>query len=709
MALLSRSRTLGAVALFGGTLLLPPFQPYLVFIVMNGLVLANAVILYVNIINPDRRPVDDLLGIAVLALSQITVTQLYPGLAGQATLDTVIGMQVGCLGLTLLAVRLGWLRRPSWDGVRAAGVALGRAAWRAMSASRAAMAASVIACCAFTFVFAVSALNPPIGIDSLFFHLMRPVEWLQTGRIPVKLMPNYSYPHGIGLITLWLLFPFHHDFIARLSQTPFILLGCVASYGICRVMDMPRPLAFITALAVLTMPAYLANGIALTDPDTQMAGMFLVSLYFGLALARTYRRGTVILLALALGLLLSAKYNAVYYGVPLVALVAHAWIKGSPGTVPRRFIGHGALLVFLPLAIGGVTYLYDLYTAHTLYPFNIPSGPGPDRPRFSLSRFLLSPESLIDISLSGVIGLAAVFGAIRHLRHGRWQALVLPGFVALPLGFSLAIYVLYGYYEGYLAIRHLLGTLALCIILAGWTVAQTAPRGQAYGAWGLVGVAGLSGVLGFVRQWPVHRLPTDLVAACLALAAAAACWHLLRGAPAPRRIRALFASTPALLCMAWAGLWMLYAWEWAYRDLKYARWPPWFGFGTGWNHVARLTADRGARIAYNLGPYPLFGYDLQNTLIRHVPDFTRADTPEEQTRKLRAWEADLIRQRIDYVYLFAANVGNPNVFPENDRFDLLTAWMAARPHRYTPEFLSHRESLFTVRGEAYTPEGPHGD
>ena len=96
-----------------GTFISPPFHGYLLFFFMNGLVLVNAVIIYHNL-GTSYRYLDDILGISVIALSQITVTQLYPGLFGYLSLIQVVLTQMGCLGLTLIAVWIGWMRLPDW-------------------------------------------------------------------------------------------------------------------------------------------------------------------------------------------------------------------------------------------------------------------------------------------------------------------------------------------------------------------------------------------------------------------------------------------------------------------------------------------------------------------------------------------------------------------------------------------------------------------
>ena len=686
------------------TLFSPPFHGYLLFLFMNGLVLINAVIIYSNL-RASSRYLDDILGISVIALSQITVTQLYPGLLGYLSLIQVVLTQIGCLGLTLISVWIGWLRLPAWRACLERGQRAIQEAAGVCSSHTAGLVACITAGFTFVFVFAASAPNPPIGIDSIFFHLMQSVYWLQTGQIPIKLMENYAYPHGQPLMYLWHLFPFHHDFIARFSQLPFITLGALACYGICRILDMSRIMSAVTALAVFTMPAYLANGIALTDPDTQMAGTALVSLYFSLSLARNYQFSTVILLGIALGLLLGAKYNSVYYGVPLVLLVIYAWcvgLKKAGFSHTLTFIKHGLILFILPIGIGGIAYIYELYDAHTLIPFGGYLVSSSYVPRFSLWQFFTSPRSVKDIGLTGFISLSIGVGIIKNIHQANGHRLILPMFVLLPVCFSLGIYVLYGYYEGAQAIRHLLGTLALCIILAGWGVHQLNEPWRRYGLWGIVLFIIIDAGLGVWRQWFIHQLHTDLLSLFAGILTGFGIWLLLRShrqtGTWPVWFRRYVVSLPGLSGLIFIGLWSLHGWDWAYRDMKYARFAPKLGFGTGWGYVAELTTGQGARIAYNVAPYPILGYDLENTLIHVMPDISALQLPSIRQEEFMQWEHELQQQNIDIIYLLAigrnATSGVDNVAFS---FDAITAWMQERSTMFKPIFIGSRESIFMVQ------------
>jgi hypothetical protein len=208
--------------------------------------------------------------------------------------------------------------------------------------------------------------------------------------------------------------------------------------------------------------------------------------------------------------------------------------------------------------------------------------------------------------------------------------------------------------------------------------------------------------LGVWRQWFIHLPHTDLLSLLTGILTSLGIWWLLRAwrqtGTWPIGFRRYVVSLPGLLGLICIGLWGLHGWEWAYRDMKYARWPPKFGFGTGWNYVANLTTGKEARITYNTAPYPIFGYDLKNTLVHVMPKITSLQSPEITQSELMNWEMELQQQNIDLVYLLA--IGWDFKGRVNDiewRFDTITEWMKSRPTIYKPVFTGGRESVFIFK------------
>ncbi|HCQ03444.1 MAG TPA: hypothetical protein DIT99_23370, partial [Candidatus Latescibacteria bacterium] len=149
-----------------------------------------------------------------------------------------------------------------------------------------------------------------------------------------------------------------------------------------------------------------------------------------------YRFSTVILLALALGQLLSAKYNSVYYGVPLVLLIIYAWAMGLKEAGAARFVsfaGHGFLLFIIPVSIGGVAYVYEFFLSQTMYPFGgTYYSPNSTLPSFSLWLFFTSSQSLKDMGLTGLLSLFVLFGILKNMIRANGRGLILPVFILLP-------------------------------------------------------------------------------------------------------------------------------------------------------------------------------------------------------------------------------------------------------------------------------------
>ena len=176
----------------------------------------------------------------------------------------------------------------------------------------------------------------------------------------------------------------------------------------------------------------------------------------------------------------------------------------------------------------------------------------------------------------------------------------------------------------------------------------------------------------------------------------------------PDFIKTKVLSIPALLFISWLGILSLHGWEFLYRDYKYARWPPFFGFGTSWAWLANATADHGARIACNTVFYPVFGYDLKNTPVVLMPDITRQDTQEERQRQLEIWEGQLHRSEIDYLYIFAIGPSLADEISHHDRYDILEAWMAGRPEIYLLIFKSGRELVYRLNCPSHIMSNPTG-
>ena len=118
--------------------------------------------------------------------------------------------------------------------------------------------------------------------------------------------------------------------------------------------------------------------------------------------------------------------------------------------------------------------------------------------------------------------------------------------------------------------------------------------------------------------------------------------------------------------------------------------------------VANATAEQGARIATNAMAYPLFGYDLQNTIQWGIPNLTPQDTPQQRIQEMKNWEGRLTQKHIDYVYILALTGRTDTAqVSEGERYDAIFRWASNRPDVFIPMFQSGRELLYRLASSSH--------
>jgi hypothetical protein len=171
---------------------------------------------------------------------------------------------------------------------------------------------------ALAFVIAVGAMESPLTLyDSLSYHLLFPARWLQEHRLSIIATPfsdeAQAYAPANGeLFFLWLMLPFHGDFLARIGQLPFYVLGGVALYTLARRMGArPAHAAYAPAFYFLSKP--IVEQSVGADVDLICWGMFLTSLYIGIAAVDSNARRDWVLWGISLGLYWGSKYVSLVY------------------------------------------------------------------------------------------------------------------------------------------------------------------------------------------------------------------------------------------------------------------------------------------------------------------------------------------------------------------------------------------------------------
>jgi hypothetical protein len=218
-------RILEIVLLLALTLLAPGFwqgyrspQPYILFTLLNLLLLTHARLLMRHFFPPDG-PEDGIIRMAVLSFAIIVLAELALGAIGWLT-------PFACLMLLAILLLPYWFLHPQVEPQASSSLSpLARPRGLALLLLSLLFAVSV-----FTLSFGMTHL--PARYDSLTYHLFFPATWLQDGRIEIiptpfgDQAPAYAPSNG-ELFFLWLMLPFHGDLLARVGQFPFYLLGAL--------------------------------------------------------------------------------------------------------------------------------------------------------------------------------------------------------------------------------------------------------------------------------------------------------------------------------------------------------------------------------------------------------------------------------------------------------------------------------------------------
>lgn len=166
--------------------------------------------------------------------------------------------------------------------------------------------------------------SPFTAYDSLSYHLFFPARWLQAHRLSIIPSPfsdeAQAYQPANGeLWFLWLMLPFHGDFLARIGQFPFYLLGATTVYALARRLGAEPTHAVYAPTFFLITPTVVEQAVG-ANVDLIHAVLFVTSLYLGIVAVDTNERRDWALWGVSTGLFLGTKYLALIYFPVLLAL-----------------------------------------------------------------------------------------------------------------------------------------------------------------------------------------------------------------------------------------------------------------------------------------------------------------------------------------------------------------------------------------------------
>ncbi|MFD5513853.1 hypothetical protein ACFWIB_39960 [Streptomyces sp. NPDC127051] len=122
---------------------------------------------------------------------------------------------------------------------------------------------------------------PMVDYDTLAYHLLGPVSWLQNGSLghtPQNLFTD-TYPDGQGLIVAWMGCFLGSIKFAWLAHIPFILMGIIAAMALARLCGASRSCSCLAGLVLAAAPSmYLEFPTGMVD--IAAAATALSAIYF---------------------------------------------------------------------------------------------------------------------------------------------------------------------------------------------------------------------------------------------------------------------------------------------------------------------------------------------------------------------------------------------------------------------------------------------
>jgi hypothetical protein len=217
-------------------------------------------------------------------------------------------------------------------------------------------------------------LAPPLGWDSLTYHLLKAGRFVQAGGLVAERAPDswayYEYFPFVGdLYWAWAMLPGRSDLWLTTAGTAIWAAVLVGVYALARELDATPRGAALAALATGAMPATLAY-LSSSYVDNTTLLLFLLGAIFVVRLVRgTGRLREAVLAAGALGLMVGTKLTTAAFFALGVALVADRVLRSGASLRTRALVLGVCLAAVLP---GTPSYLRAwIEQGSPFYPFHV--------------------------------------------------------------------------------------------------------------------------------------------------------------------------------------------------------------------------------------------------------------------------------------------------------------------------------------------------
>lgn len=236
------------------------------------------------------------------------------------------------------------------------------------------IALTIVVGCGLGWTVLVGYLLPPVGWDSLGYHVPPMIDYIQTERITTvgySVFAN-AYPKDLELFFLWNVVFLGEDTIVNTSQIWFAPIGALATYTLASDLGVDSEDAYVAAAIFLCSPIVLLQAVT-TYVDLGYGALIVVSFA---VLLRYWRRPATryaVVLGLAAGLIVGIKYTGGLFFLTIGAGLLAVYLTRRRRDLPLDSFGpHLAVFLVLAGCLGGFWYLRNvLLYGNPVYPFAI--------------------------------------------------------------------------------------------------------------------------------------------------------------------------------------------------------------------------------------------------------------------------------------------------------------------------------------------------
>lgn len=560
----------------------------------------------------------------------------------------------------------------------------------------------------FLTKFWLNLINPPLGADSLIYHLAFPVTWLKNGNLKNPMLifgPGLSqaptnsapyFPTNAELFFFWLLFPLRNAFLADVAEAPFYFMGILVFYSILRKFDINKSTSLFVALLWMLIPNCLKQIEQGSYVDVICAILFLMSFNFILICDREFNMKNAFILGLCLGLFTGVKSLNISWSLGLIPFFIYVLFKHKRQIKIYNIFLDLSLVVIGILILGGYSYIRNyILTRNIFYPIRLTIFgkvlmPGYiDRLSYANLTYPFKEFSLMKLFFSEGLGLQflgfilpATFiplsslPFIKRFREKFWQYLFI--FFIPTFMFTMCLFHIKAYWSRYLYPYLGVGLIVSAIFLDNFK------WGKIY-----ITILGFISVISSLAEFAGH---IELLASIiLSIVIFFIFIWLKKNIIINKKIKMAIIISLVILLTVMLGFlnnkyyneeYNRYIKIYEDREVAYA-WK-WLDDNTG----------SGKRIAYTGRAefYPLFGKGFKNDVfyisINDKPSIPHyyPDGLYRKEKNFFAWRNNLIKEKIDYLFVYLPY--------ENTEFPVEDQWAKEHAMQFRLVFQNNKTKIY---------------